>query len=83
MFRQTTRATPTGEEKPVDERIFIQRCSDTYNQHLIRGMSASQPFCYITKDPYSNFLPPEYTKSKYGAYPTWGPDEPGSFISIK
>lgn len=77
MFRQTTCATPIKEQKPTDQRNFIQRCSDTYNQHLIREISLSQPYCYITKEPYSNLLPSEYTKSKYGAYPTWGPDEPG------
>ncbi|CAF0712172.1 unnamed protein product [Brachionus calyciflorus] len=74
VFRQTTRA---GQETDPNKRIFIQRCSDTYNEHSIRGQSASQPYCYITKDPHSNLVPPEYTKSKYGSYPTWGPDETG------
>lgn len=53
------------------------RSCDTINQHLIRGMSASQPYCYITKEAYNRDIPPEYTASRYGAYPTWGPAETG------
>lgn len=59
------------------KRHYIERSTDCYNQHLIRGLSAPQPYCFITKEAKSNFPPIEYTNSRYGAYPPWGIEETG------
>ena len=64
-------------KNPTDKRHYLERYADLYNQNLIRGKSGLLPFCFITKDAYSNNLPPEYTASRYGSYPTWGPEETG------
>lgn len=66
-------------DKPSErDRFYLDRHADTYNQHLIRGISASQPYCYIRKDAHSNSPPKDYTSSAYGAFPTWGEAETGS-----
>lgn len=61
----------------TDKRFYNERSTDTYNQHLIRGISASQPYGYIRKEAFNHNVPPEYTCSPFGAYPTWGPAETG------
>ena len=58
-------------------RHYLDRYADLYSEHLVRGKTKTLPFCFITKDAYSNYVPPEYTASKYGAYPTWGLEETG------
>lgn len=68
---------PTNYKEPSTERLFNERHCDTYSQHLIRGKSASQPYCFITKEAHNNNVPPEYTSSMYGAYPTWGVEDTG------
>lgn len=62
---------------PKVKRHFLDRSTDTFNEHLIRGISASQPYGFIAKEAHNRFLPPEYTASRAGAYPTWGPAETG------
>ena len=66
---------PTNYKEPSTERIFNARHCDTYSEHVIRGKSASQPYCYITKEALNNNVPPEYTSSQYGSYPTWGVED--------
>lgn len=68
---------PTNYSEPSNKRHFNERHVDTYNQHLIRGISASQPYCYITKEAHNRFVPIEYSSSSYGSYPTWGIDDAG------
>lgn len=68
---------PTNYKEPSTERIFNARHCDTYSEHVIRGKSASQPYCYITKEALNNNVPPEYTSSQYGSYPTWGVEDTG------
>ncbi len=76
MFHETVKPE---ENLPKVKRHFVERSCDTFNQHLIRGLSASQPYTYITKEAHNRFLPPEYTASRAGAYPTWGPAETGIY----
>jgi len=45
---------------------------------LIRGLSAPQPYCFIAKEAKNNYVQPEYTNSRYGAYPPWGIEETGN-----
>lgn len=62
---------------PKRDRHYKERPTDCFNQHLIRGLSAPQPYCFIAKEAKNNYSPPEYTNSRYGAYPTWGIEETG------
>lgn len=50
------------------------------SQHLIRGQSATQPYCFIMKDAFDQEPPAEYQSSEYGAYPPWGPSKTGKTI---
>jgi hypothetical protein len=68
---------PTNYKEPSAQKHFVERHGDTFSQHLIRGISSSQPYCYITKDRKSRDIPIEYSSSQYGAYPTWGIDDSG------
>jgi hypothetical protein len=63
-----------GEKK---NRFYLDRTVDSISQHLVRGQSATQPFCYIKKDTFNRHPPAEYSSSAFGAYPTWGQDQAG------
>lgn len=78
MVRDSNHQTENVDEFGVKKnRFYVDRSTDTYNQHLIRGESASQPYCYITKDKFNHNPKAEYSSSDYGAYPTWGVDQAG------
>lgn len=62
---------------PKRERHYKERPTACFNEHLIRGLSAPQPYCWIAKEANNNYPPPEYTNSRYGSYPTWGVEETG------
>lgn len=70
--------TRDGQENRNDGKRFTNdRHTETFNEHVIRGKSASIPYGWITKDAFSHHLPPEYTSSANRAYPPWGPDQVG------
>jgi len=62
---------------PKRDRHYKHRPTDCFNEHLIRGLSAPQPYCFIAKEYKNNYPPPEYTSSDYGAYPPWGEEQTG------
>jgi len=74
FFHNTTRVLTEAEKKP---RHFLERYADTTNQHVIRGKTASQPYCYIRRDAFDQNLPEAYVASPDGAYPPWGPADTG------
>src|SRR5690606_15034153 len=63
-----------GNEK---NRFFVERSCDSLSQHLVRDQSATQPYCFITKDKFNHRPLADYASSAYGAYPTWGVDQAG------
>lgn len=65
---------------PKRDRYYKERPTDCFNQHLVRGLSAPQPYCFIAKEAKNNYVPPEYTNSRYGAYPPWGVEETGNVV---
>ncbi len=79
FFEQTTDDSNTF---PHRDRYYKERPTDCINQHLIRGLSAPQPYCFIAKEAKNNYVPPEYTNSRYGAYPPWGVEETGDFLML-
>ncbi len=83
IFKQTRNAQDLEkDEKTEIERVYNERHTETYNEHLIRGQAATQPYGFIAKEPHNNYLPPEYTSSVFGAYPPWGPAETGIFLGL-
>ena len=58
-------------------RFYVERNAESLSQHLIRGESALQPYCFISKDKFNHSQLADYASSAYGAYPTWGPDKAG------
>ena len=61
----------------MHRRHYVDRYTETYSQHLIRNVSVYNPYCYISKDAFEHNPPEEYSSSRAGAYPTWGPDQTG------
>lgn len=62
---------------PKRDRHYKERPTDCFSEHLVRGISAPQPYCFIAKEAKNNYVPPEYTNSRYGSFPTWGVEETG------